>query len=409
MKEKIKRKDLPVLFGRLVDAQHYSAYYTVTLKKCMANYVIPFMEKIGYDYYDLEVGEEFFSIYGTRNKHFTITSRRTVLLLKFHLEGTEYRRQPEKTDYQFPGRIGELSQQFIELYCKKNRSSYSTRRKFTTVLSRFSNAMNIRGVELIELSHDVVMEYISSLQNKCQYVYSPLRAFLLDLYTDGHTSINLSLALSGLTEKKGNSLPSVYYSDEIQKIESSVKRDSSVGKRDYAILLLADRLGLRRGDIVNLTMSNIDWEKCTISFYQQKTGKRNELPLLEDVGQAILDYYLNGRPKTDIENIFVTANSPVNVLSAGTVSDIVGNVIRASGVVIGNRRHSTHSMRHSLATKLMENNTEISIISGVLGHESEEPTMYYLGVSIKLLRECSHDVPLVSYDFYNQKGGFFYV
>lgn len=139
-----------------------------------------------------------------------------------------------------------------------------------------------------------------------------------------------------------------------------------------------------------------------------KRGRHNELPLLEDVGQAILDYYLNGRPKTDIENIFVTANSPVNVLAPGTVSYIVGKIIRESGVVIGNRRHSTHSMRHSLATKLMENNTDISIISGVLGHESEEPTMYYLGISVKLLGECPHDVPPVSNDFYNQKGGFFY-
>ena len=408
MKEKIKRKDLPVLFGRLVDAQHYSEYYTATLKKCMANYVIPFMEKMRYEYYDLKVGEEFFSIYSKRNKHFTITSRRTVLLLRFYIEGTEYKRQPCKTDYQFPDRIGELSQQFIELYCKKKRSSYRTRKKFIIVLSRFSNAMKIRGVKLTKLSHDEIMEYISSLQNTCQYVYSPLRSFLLHLYTNGHTSVNLSLALSGLSERKGNSLPSVYYSDEIQKIESSVKRDSPLGKRDYAILLLADRLGLRRGDIVNLTMANIDWEKCTISFYQQKTGRYNELPLLEDVGQAILDYYLNGRPKTDIEKIFVTANSPVNVLSSGTISYIVGKIIRESDVVIGKRRHSAHSMRHSLATKLMENNTEISIISGVLGHESEEPTMCYLGVSVKLLRECSHDVPLIPDDFYNQKGGFFY-
>ena len=408
MKEKIKRKNLSILFGILVDSQHYSEYYAMTLKKCMANYVIPFMEKMGYDYYDLKVGEEFFSTYGMRNKHFTITSRRTVLLLKFYIEEIEYKRQPDKTEYQFPGQIGELSKQFIELYCKTNRSSYKTKKKFMIVLSRFSNAMKIRDVKLTEISHDTILEYISSLQNTCQYVYSPLRSFLLHLYANGHISVNLSLTLSGLSEKKGNSLPSVYYSDEIQRIESSVKRDAPVGKRDYAILLLADRLGLRRGDIVNLTMDNIDWERCSISFYQQKTGRHNELPLLEDVGQAILDYYLNGRPKTDIENIFVTANSPGNVLAPGTVSYIVGKIIRESGVVIGNRRHSTHSMRHSLATKLMENNTDISIISGVLGHESEEPTMYYLGVSVKLLGECSHDVPPVSNDFYNQKGGFFY-
>lgn len=408
MKEKIRRKDLPALFGRLVDAQHYSEYYSKTLKKCMSNYVIPFMQKMEYEYYNLKVGEEFFSMYSKRNKHFTITSRRTILLLRFYIEQTEYKRQPYKTDYQFSGKIGELSKQFIESYCKRNRSSFNTKKKYTVVLSRFSTAMQLKGITISELSKDAIVEYISSLHDICQYVYSPLRGFLSYLYDNGHTNTNLAVVLSGLSEKKGNSLPSVYYSDEIKKIESSVKRDSSVGKRDYAILLLADRLGLRRGDIVNLTMSNIDWEKCTISFYQQKTGKRNELPLLEDVGQAILDYYFNGRPKTDIKNIFVTANSPINAVAPGTVSYIIGKIIKESGITIGNRRHSAHSMRHSLATKLLENNNEISVISGVLGHESQETTMCYWGVNIKSLYECAHDVPPVSEDFYTQEGGFFY-
>ena len=295
MKKEIKKERLPDLFGGLVDAQHYSEYYAKTLKKCLKDYVIPFMEKKGYMYYNLEIGEEFFSAYSQRNKHFAITSRRTVLLLRFYLEEKEYMRQPYKTDYQFPGQIGVLSQQFIEHYCKVNRSSDKTRRIFVQVLSRFSNAMEIRGITLEMLSHEAVMDYISSLQNTRRYVYSPLRRYLLYLYQNGYTTPNLALSLAGLSEKKGNSLPSVYYSDEIKRIELSVKRDSPVGKRDYAILLLADRLGLRRGDIRNLTMANIDWEKCIISFCQQKTGKYNELPLLEDVGLAILDYFLHGR------------------------------------------------------------------------------------------------------------------
>jgi integrase len=200
----------------------------------------------------------------------------------------------------------------------------------------------------------------------------------------------------------------VYTSEEIIQLETSIQRGSAIGKRNYAMLLLASRLGLRASDIVNLEFSNIDWDNKSIRLYQIKTGRPIELPLLSDVGDAIIDYTLHGRPKTEIKKIFVTATNPVRTIKAANIWAIVSRMISEAGIELKDRHHGGHAMRHSLATNLLESKVGFSVISNVLGHTSRETTMVYLGVDVKLLIECSLEVPLVDKNFYEQKGGLFY-
>jgi integrase len=172
--------------------------------------------------------------------------------------------------------------------------------------------------------------------------------------------------------------------------------------------LLASRLGLRASDIVNLEFSNIDWPNKSIRLSQLKTGRPIELPLLSDVGDAIIDYILHGRPKTEIKKIFVTATNPVRPLVADNMGAIVTRMFSESGIEANGRHHGGHALRHSLATRILENNVGLSVISNVLGHAGTETTMIYLGVDVKTLIECSIEVPFVDKNFYEQKGGFFY-
>ncbi|MDP3915425.1 MAG: tyrosine-type recombinase/integrase [Bacteroidota bacterium] len=180
---------------------------------------------------------------------------------------------------------------------------------------------------------------------------------------------------------KREKLPSVYDADEIKRIEDAVGQSSAVGKRDYAMLLLATRLGLRSSDIAGLKFENLDWNRNIICLTQSKTKKVIELPLLTDVGEAVINY-----------------------LKYGAVS----RTIIASGVDITGRKFDSHAMRHKLASQLLRNGTSLPVISETLGHSDTQATMNYLRIDINNLMRCSLDVPLVSASFYQQKGGLFY-
>ena len=174
------------------------------------------------------------------------------------------------------------------------------------------------------------------------------------------------------------------------------------------MILLATRLGLRSSDIRHMQIKDIDWDKSIIRIQQFKTKRYIELPLLADVGDAIIDYILNARPKTEYSNVFITANHPFKDIGDSAFTGVVIRVMKKSRVNVDGRHHGTHCLRHSLATAMMNNGTELPVISEVLGHVSTESTMYYLGVNLSNLLFCSHSVPMVPDAYYTQKGGVFY-
>lgn len=203
-------------------------------------------------------------------------------------------------------------------------------------------------------------------------------------------------------------IPSFYTIEEIKKIESSVDRSSAVGKRNYAMLLLATRLGLRASDISMLTFSNINWKSNEIILHQQKTGKKIILPLLTDVGNAIVEYIKYGRPISNSKRIFFTGTAPFIEASPKVVSGAINVLISNTGITLGNRHHGPHSMRHSLATSMLQSGIPMSTISSTLGHEHTDTTMKYLRIDITSLMKCALAVSLIDDSFYIQKGGIFY-
>ena len=191
-------------------------------------------------------------------------------------------------------------------------------------------------------------------------------------------------------------------------MEMSVSRSSVKGKRDYAMILLASRLGLRASDIISLSLSNIDWDNNLIQLVQQKTQKSIRLPLLPEVGEAIIDYIMNGRPNHSSNTLFLTLRGPFRPLCQNQFSQIVGKYMQKSGVNIAGRHHGVHCLRHSVAGALLKNEVPLPVISQSLGHSSTASTMIYLNIDIDALMKCSLNVPTVSDDFYNQNGGALY-
>ena len=145
-----------------------------------------------------------------------------------------------------------------------------------------------------------------------------------------------------------------------------------------------------------------------IRLFQYKTDKEIELPLLSEVGNAIIDYLKYSRQDSEASYVFLTSRSPVKSLTIMGTSSIVQRAFAKSGIDIKNRRHGPHALRHSLAQRLLEQQTMLPVISEVLGHANTESTRFYLRVDINSMRQCALDVPPVSSSFYNQKGGIFY-
>ena len=192
-------------------------------------------------------------------------------------------------------------------------------------------------------------------------------------------------------------------------MEKSIEQSSAVGKRDYAIFMLAARLGLRASDIYSMRWDNIDWDSSKIVLYQHKTKQPIELPLLTDVGEALVTYARDARPKSNQAEIFLTCHAPYRALTTISVNGIISRIILGSGVDVNQRRFGTHSLRHTLASNMLKAGSGLPTISSVLGHESTETTMAYLRIDTDKLRELALDVPLVGENFYKEEGGAFYV
>ena len=174
---------------------------------------------------------------------------------------------------------------------------------------------------------------------------------------------------------------------------SAVNRQSAKGKRDYAILVMAYRLGLRSIDIRMLCLDDIDWVKSEIRIIQSKTKQPLALPLTKECGEALIDYLQNGRSKSESRHVFLISKAPYGPINQHcTLHNMINFYRRQAGVTKpqnGNR--GMHSLRHTFASRLLERNIPMETISELLGHSSIESTNIYTKVNIQALRTAALD------------------
>lgn len=258
---------------------------------------------------------------------------------------------------------------------------------------------SIRPAIFIDFAKYIV-SFPMNVKNK---VCSIIKLFFRFLLHKGIIQVDYSYALPKFNLVKQARLPSIYSSEEIKLIIAQIDRGSPIGKRNYAMFLLAFRLGLRDSDICNLKKENLLWEEEKILLYQKKTGVKLELPLFSDIGSAIIDYYKYARPKTDNSFVFLTQNAPYRKFKEGCLHNFIPQYIAKAGLSICKHRNGTHILRHSLATTLLEKEIPLPVISGILGHTNSTSTMYYLRIDHKSLLQCALDVPSVSPLVYERK------
>lgn len=258
----------------------------------------------------------------------------------------------------------------------------------SVVMRHFQNT----GVtKLAELNRSHISAYLLTLRGhakstvRCEL--SRLRKFLSYLYLLGYTSENLASYVPEYHLGQAQSIIKIWKSDEINTVLENVNRASPKGKRDYAFITIAAELGVRSKDICDLKLSDIDWELCSISFVQSKTGKPNTLPLSERVGAAIIDY-LRIRPQTECEYLFVSLNPPYGKMKS--IHSTFHKYVARSGVKIPtNAHHGLHSLRATVATRLLSADVSPDIIFSFLGHSDRESLGHYIRLDIENLRECA--------------------
>ena len=220
-----------------------------------------------------------------------------------------------------------------------------------------------------------------------------LRRLCLYAYQNDYHAEDLSGCIPFVKNIRQQRLPAVFTEDEIEKILSSFDRENPMGKRNYAIFLLAARMGLRSCDIKALEFSFINWTEKTLAFTQKKTKKYLTLPLPDDVGWAIIDYLENGRPISDSKYVFIQHKPPYGQYT--DLRNVLVKQMRKAGIETpANKRIGMHCFRHSLATTMLENGVSLPVISQTLGHADIASTEVYLRINVSQLKLCALEVEL---------------
>lgn len=210
------------------------------------------------------------------------------------------------------------------------------------------------------------------------------RSFLRYLYYKGLVDSDLSLAVPKVARWRLSTLPKHLPAAEVRQVLRHCDRKTALGRRDYAILLLLARLGLRAGEVVKLRLEDIDWENARTTICG-KGGKWSQLPLPADVAKAIADYLRHDRPRCASRQLFIRDYAPIGGFhGANAIASLVKRALKRAGVV--SARRGAHLLRHSLATDMLCKGASLDEIGEVLRHRSSDTTAIYAKVDLKSLR-----------------------
>lgn len=214
---------------------------------------------------------------------------------------------------------------------------------------------------------------------------SRLRVFLRYLHREGFVSADLTTALPSIRRAADAHLPGFMPLEDVQRILAGCDRSTVIGRRDYAILMLLARLGLRACEVARLNLDDIDWRSGEFTVHG-KGRKTATMPLPPDVGAAIVSYLENGRPRSDSRQLFLLAVAPyTGFKGANGIQTVARSAIRRAGIT-GLAHRGSHAFRHSLATGLLRSGANLTEIGQLLRHEQPDTTRIYAKVDIDGLR-----------------------
>jgi integrase/recombinase XerD len=279
--------------------------------------------------------------------------------------------------------------------CGLSQGTISSQAFYVRSFLKFLGGANGRPA-LAELKLPAVHRFVCRMARRCSrrsmaHVVGMLRKFLRFEFLKGALREPLHLHLGSVKLWRDEGLPRALPWPQLQKMLRRAERSTPLGRRDFAILLLAASYGLRGSEVAALRLDDIDWRAGLLRVRTPKTGGCLRLPLTGEVAAALVDYLQHGRPASAERRLFVRVRAPASALGGTGVALCLARAVRATGVDI--LHPNFHALRHAFAMRLLLTNTALEHISGVMGHRSVDSTSVYLRLDVEDLRQVALPVP----------------
>ncbi|WP_274940963.1 site-specific integrase [Chordicoccus furentiruminis] len=379
--------------------KHYQCWYNRFLEYCDAHNYVAYSEAISLQYLEEVFGVTIASLadkdsYDRRHREavrfqllLSSYSYNQTFTQRFH---SEHKRLP---GHEYWNRVYDQYLHHLQtLDYKRNTINHKellVRTLLTTFISMglndFSevdqNAVNKAISDFIHFQPSVIKSRVQDMRQFFEYCYA-----------NSLTQDNKCVLIPNINTPHVYHLPTDMPAESVKKMLESIDRANTMGKRDYAILLLAARLGIRAVDIANLQLNDLNWSTNEIILKQEKTYHTVHLPLLNDVGWALIDYIQHGRPQTEDKYIFRCMHAPYGRLKGSqAIESIFHSRMNKAGIKLETKSQAIgiHVLRHALGRVLLEKETDLPVISQVMGHQSIKSTETYIHIDMKGLAQCT--------------------
>jgi site-specific recombinase XerD len=376
----------------------YKIYYGQLTRYMKDKNILCFTAKVGLDFLEFKYNLNFDNYYGVYSRKVNAALRCIYVLKQYYKYGEVHLEvRPIKKIPQCPKKFIEEYNKFTLLLKERDYANTTTEDLLSVIkkLLNFLIAIKIKSSKDIKYKH--VSAFLTRYDNHSPKYFSKivfsLRVYLKFIFEEKYVERDLSQNLPRIRIIRNSFIPPVWKTEDVKKLMSAIDRENPEGKRIYAILLIVVRLGLRLSDVKDLELKDLDWEHKKISIIMKKTKKLLELPLLDDVGWAIIDYLKNGRPFTKSKKIFVRHKAPYTAFShSHNFGRTIHKYMKLAGIKISSKNsYGLHSLRGTLSQTLLNEETPLPIISEILGHQNIKTTSIYIKIDIKGLRRCIVD------------------
>ncbi len=286
-----------------------------------------------------------------------------------------------------------ITDEFRRYLLEERGLSGATLQNYVPFINQFlSECFRNRALDLCALRAADVTGFVQRHAHqvspgRAKLLVTALRSFCRYLQQRGEIAVDLAACVPTVPNWSKSTLPKFLPPGTVQRVLSCCHRQTPLGRRNYAILLLLARLGLRGGEVVALNLEDIDWEAGQMTVHG-KGGRFTQMPLPADIGEAIAAYLRNGRPHCSSRRVFIRAKAPLGgFASSVAICVIVMQALQRAGVE--SARKGAHLFRHTLACDLLRQGCSLDEIGEVLRHQSPDTTAIYAKVDLTALHSLA--------------------